>query len=65
MRIAHNNNGKIGSNTILELSESNSTPKSNSWEKSYLSTYKDYLGHILKWCETLAYSVLFHPLLTI
>ena len=37
-----------GSNIILQLSGSNSTLKANSWEESYLNSYKDYLDHIFK-----------------
>ena len=48
-----NNNHRIGSDTILELSGPNSTPKVSLWGEGCPSTYKDYLCHILKRYGTL------------
>ena len=48
-----NNNHRISSDTILELSGLNSTPKARSWGENCSSVYKGYLYHIFKRCGTL------------
>ena len=48
-----NNNHIISSDTILELSRPNSTPKASSWGEGCPIIYEGYLCHILKRCGTL------------